>query len=90
MSYDKEARRQRRIADARQIDRQFRIVMLYSPEAGLGQKPQGSWRKQKALNCGRSGCHMCCNPRRVFKATTLAEQRNAEAFAQALADYHSA
>ncbi|AYG48041.1 hypothetical protein DV532_27565 (plasmid) [Pseudomonas sp. Leaf58] len=88
MSSNKEARRIRRQADAKQICRQFRIVLCYSANSGYSQKPLGAWRKQHALNCGRSGCHMCCNPRRVFKAVTLAEVRIQDAFAQALADYH--
>lgn len=77
MSYDKDSRRIRREKARKQVKAQLRIVRFYYPagSAGFGSKPQGSWRKQHALNCGRSGCCMCCNPRRIFKAVTLQEAR---------------
>lgn len=34
----------------------------------------GKYKKQHALNCGRSGCFMCCNPRRTFGHITLKEE----------------
>jgi hypothetical protein len=87
MSQDKIARRVRRDKARKQIKRQLRIVHFYYsarlPDA-FGSQPQGAWRKQNALNCGRSGCCMCCNPRRIFRAVTLQEQRIKQALKQDL------
>jgi len=87
MSQDKNARRVRREKARKQIKRQQRIVHFYYsatvPDA-FSTQPKGAWRKQNALNCGRSGCHMCCNPRRVSKAVTLHEQRIEQALKQDL------
>jgi hypothetical protein len=87
MSQDKTPRRVRREKARKQIKRQLRIVNFYYsaplPDA-FGSQPQGAWRKQNALNCGRSGCCMCCNPRRIFGAVTLQEQRIEQALKQDL------
>ena len=87
MSQDKNARRVRRDKARKQIKRQLRIVQFYySPSIpdAFGTKPKGAWRKQNALNCGRSGCCVCCNPRRIFKTVTLHEQRIEQALKQDL------
>lgn len=87
MSQDKLARRVRLEKARKQIKRQLRIVNFYYsarlPDT-FGSKPQGAWRKQNALSCGRSGCCMCCNPRRIFKAVTLQEQRIEQSLKQDL------
>lgn len=36
--------------------------------------------KHHALDCGRSRCHVCGNPRRLFKQRTLQERKWAEVF----------
>lgn len=86
MSYDKEARRNRRHNARKQVEAQLRLVRFYYPKGteGYETKAKGRWRKQHALNCGRSGCCMCVNPRRIFKARTLHEQRIDQALKQAL------
>ena len=86
MSQDKNARRIRRDKARQQMKHQLRIVHFYYPlgAPGYQAKAQGQWRKQNALNCGRSGCCMCCNPRRIFKAVTIDEQRADQAHQQEL------
>lgn len=32
------------------------------------------YKKQSPLNCGRSHCFMCCNPRKTFGYITLKEE----------------
>lgn len=34
----------------------------------------GKYKKQHSLNCGRSGCCMCSNPRRIFGYLTIEEK----------------
>jgi hypothetical protein len=86
MSESKQARRLRRVKARKQMNRQLRIVSFYYPAGSPGHeaKAKGVWRKQHALNCGRSSCQMCCNPRRILKAVTLYEQRFNQAFKQDL------
>lgn len=76
MSYDKSARPQRRHQNRVKVRKQVSIFYFYNEKAEvLSAKQRGHMVKHKALNCGRSGCHMCVNPRRIFGHVTLAEKR---------------
>lgn len=76
MSYDKATRATRRQRNRVKVRKQVSIFYFYNEKAEvLSAKQRGRMVKHKALNCGRSGCTMCVNPRRVFGHVTLAEQR---------------
>lgn len=34
----------------------------------------GKYKKQHSLNCGRAGCFMCVNPRKMFGYITIKEE----------------
>ncbi|ENA27454.1 hypothetical protein HMPREF1487_09110 [Pseudomonas sp. HPB0071] len=90
MSYDKQARQVRRTRAKVAINRQLTIShFYYSIDSGFFIKPQGSWRKQAALNCGQAGCFLCGNPRRVDNKLTLAERRAGHNFETGLLEYFS-
>nr|DAF93688.1 MAG TPA: hypothetical protein [Myoviridae sp. ctshb19] len=79
MSYDKLAKQQR-------ISNRIRVIKKHVsdwnnyPHGTDRIKPSNKWAKRNAFNCGRSGCFMCCNPRRTWGHLTLAEQAANEAF----------
>lgn len=79
MSYDKEAKQQR-IADRERVIKKHVKDWNNYPHGTDRIKPSNKWAKRNAFNCGRSGCFMCCNPRRTFGRLTIAEVSANEAF----------
>lgn len=76
MSYDKATRAQRRHRNRTEVRKQVSIFYFYNEKAEvLSDKQRGRMVKHKALNCGRSHCHLCVNPRRIFGEVTVAEKR---------------
>ena len=41
---------------------------------GMPVKNKHRFTKQHAMNCGRPGCMLCSNPRRIWKERTVQEQ----------------
>ncbi|QTH80429.1 hypothetical protein PA10_00231 [Pseudomonas phage pPa_SNUABM_DT01] len=76
MSYDKVSKRLKRHQDAVAVNQQLAICKFHE---AVVTEPSGVFRKRHALNCGRSKCFLCSNPRRRFKAITLPERRVNEA-----------
>lgn len=77
MPSDKVKRQVRRNADSLTIVKQLTICKFHNSDVTV---PLGRFRKHHALNCGRSGCFMCTNPRRRFGHLTLPELKANEAF----------
>lgn len=72
MSYNKKERSLKRYMDFIHIVKQEKIYNYYNNSE---VKKVGKFRKQKAMNCGRSGCCMCGNQRHLFGYVTLAETK---------------
>jgi hypothetical protein len=63
----------RRISKTRDAEiRQVRIARAH----GITVKEYHRYAKHHAMNCGRSFCLLCGNPRRVWREKTIQEQRN--------------
>lgn len=77
MSYDKQAKAQRRYDDYVIIQRQLFICWFHRADVTT---PVHYFRKNHALNCGRSKCFLCSNPRRRSKRLTIPEIAANEAF----------
>jgi hypothetical protein len=73
MSSDKLKRSARRYRDLVEVRNQIRLYQQY-PSNSWPLKNTGRFRKQHSLNCGRSHCMMCVNPRRTWGRKTLKEQ----------------
>ncbi len=66
------AKKEKRIqADARAIQRQVRIAK----SAGMVVEEPHKYAKHHALDCGRPGCNLCSNPRKIWKEKTIQEKR---------------
>lgn len=83
MSFDKVKRQQRRKQDSLVVAKQLRICLYHNADITV---PLGSFRKQKALNCGRSRCMLCTNPRYTWGHVTIPELRADESYAYALSN----
>jgi hypothetical protein len=63
----------RRISKTRDAEiRQVRIARAH----GITVKEYHRYAKHRAMNCGRSHCLLCGNPRRIWREKTIQEQRN--------------
>jgi hypothetical protein len=63
----------RRISKTRDAEiRQVRIARAH----GITVKEYHRYAKHHAMNCGRSHCLLCGNPRRIWREKTIQEQRN--------------
>lgn len=75
MSYDKAAQPKRHHNDQKALARQLRIFYYHNDKGTeVTAVQQGRMVKHHALNCGRSGCYLCTNPRR-FGQVSLAERK---------------
>lgn len=70
--YKENKRSQRRYNSYIKAKKQINILKQY--DFNEEKFILGKYKKQHALNCGRSGCFMCCNPRRTFGHITLKEE----------------
>ncbi len=61
----------RRLRDENAVKRQIRIARMNGAPVAEPHK----FAKHHAMNCGRPGCMLCGNPRRIFKERTIQEQR---------------
>ena len=61
----------RRHRDNAAVNRQVSIAKSY----GMSVKEPHKLAKHHALNCGNPKCHMCGNPRKMFKEHTTQERR---------------
>ena len=77
MEEDKRGKRRRLTTNA--INRQKRIASLSRWNHKSAHQPH-RWAKRHAMDCGRSGCMVCGNPRRTLKEKTLQERKFVEAF----------
>lgn len=77
MSSDKSKRQQRRNVDSLTVVRQRKLCLLHNANITV---PLGRFRKHHALNCGRSHCFLCVNPRRLWGRVTIPELRANEAY----------
>jgi hypothetical protein len=53
------------------IKKQVEIAKSY----GIEVKEPHKYAKHHALDCGRPGCTMCGNPRKIWKEETIQEKR---------------
>ncbi len=60
--------------DGKHQERQRKIWQQRSHTGEISQRILGAWRKQSAMDCGRTGCYLCSNPRRVNKKDKLTIQ----------------
>jgi len=81
MSSDKTKSQQRRKVDSLAVVKQLTICKYHNASVTI---PLGRLRKSHALNCGRSHCKLCSNPRRTWGRLTLPEIKANEAFRYAL------
>lgn len=88
MSSNKLKRSARRYRDWLETRNQIRLYNQY-PSNTWPVKNAGRFRKQHALNCGRSHCMMCVNPRRTWGRLTLKEQSVIAALKYELSDLSS-
>jgi hypothetical protein len=58
-------------ADKTAIKKQMKIAKSY----GIEVKEPHKLAKHHVLDCGRPGCIMCGNPRKVWKKETIQEKR---------------
>lgn len=72
MSSNKEAKCQRRFNNHLAVMKQLTICKFYDAKIN---SPIGVFRKRKALNCGRAGCKLCTNPRRLWGHITFSEKK---------------
>jgi hypothetical protein len=68
---DKVRNSKRRLKDENAINKQVKIARAYSVPVEDPHK----LAKRHALNCGNPKCHMCGNPRKIFKELTTQERR---------------
>ena len=68
---DKVKNSRRRLKDENAVNRQVKIAKAYNVPVEEPHK----LAKHHALNCGNPKCHMCGNPRRIFKELTAQERR---------------
>lgn len=68
---DKVKNSRRRLKDENAVNRQVKIAKAYNVPVEEPHK----LAKHHALNCGNPKCHMCGNPRRMFKELTAQERR---------------
>ena len=62
----------RRISRTRDAEmRQVRIARAH----GISVKEYHRYAKHHAMNCGRSNCLICTNPRRTWREKTIQEQK---------------
>lgn len=64
-------RSERRYNNYLKIKKQLKLLKMYDTEPDI--LIHGKYKKQNSLNCGRSACCMCSNPRRIFGYLTLKE-----------------
>jgi hypothetical protein len=63
----------RRISKTRDAEiRQVKIARAH----GITVKEYHRYAKHHAMNCGRSHCLLCGNPRKIWREKTIQEQRN--------------
>lgn len=86
MSSNKETKQQRIAHNARLVANRLDTWKHYN-DGSVTPKRLGSMRKRNPLNCGRSRCHMCCNPRRLFGQITFNEQKENVRYKDMLKDY---
>lgn len=68
---DKIKNSRRRLKDENAVNRQVKIARAHKVPVEEPHK----LAKHHALNCGNPKCHMCGNPRRMFKEPTAQERR---------------
>lgn len=68
---DKEKNSRRRLKDENAVNKQVKIAKAYKVPVEEPHK----LAKHHALNCGNPKCHMCGNPRKMFKEPTTQERR---------------
>lgn len=68
---DKERRSKRLHAETNAINKQVRIAK----EKGIDASEPHRFAKHHAMDCGNPDCHMCGNPRKVFKEKTIQERK---------------
>lgn len=71
---DLKKRAKRRNDDKKHIKKQKRIIK----SAGLVLQEDGRYRKKHALDCGKSGCKLCGNPRKINNELTIQEKKQIE------------
>jgi hypothetical protein len=71
MKYDKLKHSKRIHADETAIKKQVKIAKSH----GIEVKEPHKLAKHHALDCGRPGCIMCGNPRKIWKEETIQEKR---------------
>lgn len=81
----KRAKRRRLTTNA--INKQKRIAKLSSWNHKTLTQPH-RWAKKHAMDCGRSGCMVCGNPRRTMKEKTLQEKKFIETFMESRGILH--
>lgn len=72
-------RGKRRRLTTNAINKQKRIAKLSTWNHKTLLQPH-RWAKKHAMDCGRSACMVCGNPRRTMKEKTLQEKKFDEAF----------
>jgi len=72
-------RGKRRRLTTNAINRQKRIAKLSKWNHKNDTQPH-RWAKKHAMDCGRTRCIVCGNPRRIFKQRTLQEEKWAQVF----------
>ena len=83
MSANKVKRQHRRKKNSLVVTKQLNICKYRFATITV---PLGSFRKQHALNCGRSKCMMCSNPRKRWGYLTIPELRANESLRYELAN----
>ena len=83
MSSNKAARSSRRHLARLTVVRQMRIYKQDLTNTWAVKHP-GKFRKSHSMNCGRSHCMLCVNPRRTWNRVTLQELIADEAFSYAM------
>ena len=68
---DKIKNSRRRLKDENAVNKQVKIAKAYNVPIDEPHK----LAKHHALNCGNPKCHMCGNPRKIFKEPTTQERR---------------
>jgi hypothetical protein len=64
----------RRFSDEVAIKKQEKIAKTRN-HTGKAVKEPHRYNKHHAMDCGRPGCMLCGNPRKIFKEKTIQEQR---------------
>ena len=68
---DKIKNSRRRLKDENAVNKQVKIAKAFNVPVDEPHKLV----KHHALNCGNPKCHMCGNPRKIFKEATLQERK---------------